>query len=364
MESFLNKLHFTFKKMEEELPKEELSKEELPEKESPEIIQKEEIQKPEKKNNTWKIYGIAITILLIFAIFTRGFSFTNITGGATLNEDLAAEKALDFINNNLMITGQATLKSIKEENNLYRIELEFQGETIESYISKDGKLLFPNAIPLEEPMLQGSATQQATQQEIPKSDKPIVEAFVFSYCPYGLQFQKALLPIYKLLKDKAEINLVAIGAMHGEYEKVESLRLICVEKEYGKDKSWDYLEEFMGNTELGDCRGTESCIKPFIENIFKDLNIDKNKINSCMDKDAEAIYQDQNSRAKELGISGSPTFVINNEKVQVNRDSESVKEAICSAFNKAPNGCSETLSSQAASQGFGYSSSSGSTATC
>ncbi|MAG50361.1 hypothetical protein CL621_01810 [archaeon] len=352
--------------MEEDLPKKE--EPEIIKKEVPEIIQKEEIQKPEKKTNTWKIYGIAITILLIFAIFTRGFSFTNITGGATLNEDAAAEKALDFINNNLMITGQATLKGVKEENNVYIIELEFQGETIESYISKDGKLLFPNAIPLEEPMIQGGATAttsaSATEQEIPKSDKPIAEAFVFSHCPYGLQFQKALLPIYRSLKDKVDINLVAIGAMHGEYEKIESLRQICVEKEYGKDKLWDYLEEFMGLTELGDCRGTESCINPIVKNVLKNLNIDENKINSCMDKDAESIYQTQNSRARELGIGGSPTFVINNAKVQVNRDSESIKDAICDAFNKAPSGCSKTLSNQAAGPGFGYSSSSGSTATC
>jgi len=328
-----------------------------------ETIEKETIEKPDKKTNTWKIFSFILTVLLIFAIFTKGFSFVNITGGATLSADSAAEKALDYINNNLMATGQATLKGVKEENNMYKIEIEFQGQNVESYISKDGKLLFPNALPLDEPIMQVSGS--ATQQEIPKSDEPVVEAFVFSYCPYGLQFQKALLPVYRLLKDKVDINLVAIGAMHGEYEKVESLRLICVEKEYGKDKLWDYLEVFMGNTELGNCRGTESCVNPLIEDIFKDLNIDKNKIDSCIDKDAEAIYQKQNSRARELGIGGSPTFVINDVKVQVGRDSESVKEVICNAFTGEASGCSETLSSQAASPGFGSSSSdSSSTGNC
>ena len=42
---------------------------------------------------------------------------------------------------------------------------------------------------------------------VPKSDRPKVELFVMSYCPYGLQMEKAYLPAWELLKNKADIDL-------------------------------------------------------------------------------------------------------------------------------------------------------------
>src|SRR3989339_1578539 len=138
---------------------------------------------------------------------------------------------------------------------------------------------------------------------VPKSDKPVAEAFVFSYCPYGLQFEKALAPVYDLLKDKSNIEIVFIGAMHGEYEKVESFRQICVQKLYGKDKLWQYLKEFNINTDLGNCRGDATCIVPFLDKIYSNNKMDKSKIEDCMNKDAEKIYNQNMARAKELGIS-------------------------------------------------------------
>lgn len=205
-----------------------------------------------------------------------------------------------------------------------------------------------------------AANQAAAPQNIPKSDKPKAEAFVFSYCPYGLQFEKALSPVYNLLKNKADIKIVFIGAMHGEYEHIESLRQLCIQKLYSTDKLWSYLNEFTVNTELGKCKGEVSCISPFIEKIFSNNGIDKSKIESCMKNDAETIYNQDMARAKELGISGSPTFVMNNVKASVSRSPESIKTAVCNAFNSAPKECDTKLSTTAAGAGFGTTTSSAS----
>ena len=199
---------------------------------------------------------------------------------------------------------------------------------------------------------------------VPKSDKPVAEAFVFSYCPYGLQFEKALAPVYDLLKDKSNIEIVFIGAMHGEYEKVESFRQICVQKLYGKDKLWQYLKEFNINTDLGNCRGDATCIVPFLDKIYSNNKMDKSKIEDCMNKDAEKIYNQNMARAKELGISGSPTFVINNAKANVNRSPDAIKTAICSSFNKAPSACDSKLSTTNAGAGFGTSAGAAASASC
>jgi hypothetical protein len=58
-------------------------------------------------------------------------------------------------------------------------------------------------------------------------------------------------------------------------------------------------------------------------------------------------------KAKSLGIGGSPTFVINGAKVQVSRSADAIKTAICNAFINAPSECGQSLSTNAASAGFG-----------
>jgi len=309
------------------------------------------------KQNPWKItslvFGLACLILLFLALSPAITG--NVIGGKTAGDSL-----VDYLNSRT--GGGVEYVSYEDLGNIYQVTVKYKGQEIPVYVTKDGKYFVSGVQPIT-----GQAVNQNEQpesQEVPKSDKPKVEAFVFSYCPYGLQFEKALLPVYKLLKDKADIEIVAIGAMHGEYEKLESLRQICIEKEYGKDKLWDYLEKFMGNKEIGDCRGDVDCSTPLIEKIMSQLGIDKEKINSCMESDAETIYKSQNSRASELGISGSPTFVINGVKVSVARNPEAIKEAICNAFNTEPKECSQTLSKENASPWFGYSTSAGSSGQC
>ena len=72
-----------------------------------------------------------------------------------------------------------------------------------------------------------------------------------------------------------------------------------------------------------------------------------------MKSDATKIYNEQNARANSLGVGGSPTFIINGAQVQVSRTAESIKEAVCNAFNTKPEECSQSLSTQSANPGFG-----------
>lgn len=309
------------------------------------------VSKTKSEKNLWKvltvILGIVIVVLLVVT-FKGGIT------GMFVSKSDAPEKLIAYLNSRS--GGGVELVSSEDLGSLYRVTVSYKGDQIPVYVTKDGKYFVQGAIPITGEVIQPTQEQEQPQQ-IQKSDKPKVEAFVFSYCPYGLQFQKALVPVYNLLKDKADIELVAIGAMHGEYEKQESLRQICIKKEYGKDKLWKYLEKFMGDTKIGNCKDNMECSKPLVEKIMGQLGIDKNKINSCMQKDAETLYNAENARARELGISGSPTFVINGVQVQVGRTPQAIKEAICSAFNTQPEECKQTLSAQSATPGFGSSAS-------
>jgi hypothetical protein len=201
--------------------------------------------------------------------------------------------------------------------------------------------------PAEEPQL-------PPPPEVPKSDSPEAHAFVMSYCPYGLQFIKAYIPVIELLGDKADIELNFVHyIMHGEDEMTENTRMHCIQKEQS-EKFTDYLRCFVVE---GDWEG---CIS--------EAGIDSGKLDACMQATDEEFeltrtFQESTERfprygvdaalAEQYGVSGSPTFGINGQQVQVNRSPEAIKQAICAAFNNPPAECSQTLSAAAESPGFG-----------
>ncbi|MEM0465566.1 MAG: thioredoxin domain-containing protein [Candidatus Pacearchaeota archaeon] len=324
----------------------------------------------QKKYNGWMILSIilGVIIVILLVVLVRG----GITGKTVIKGDDAGKKLVDFLNEKTG-GGVEYINYSEEGKNLYQITVNYQGQKFPLYITKDGEYFVQGAIPLSEnskntpecsddsDCSNGEICKNgvcvASPKPVPKTAKPVVEAFVFSYCPYGIQFEKALFPVYDLLKNKVDINIVAIGAMHGEYERIESLRQISIEKLYGKDKLFAYLKEFSASTDIGSCRGDAACLDKFITDIFKKLGIDKTKVENYMKNDAPKIYDEQNSRANSLGISGSPTFVINGVEVQVNRTPEAIKQAICDAFTTKPSECSKNLSSSPVSAGFGTSSS-------
>jgi hypothetical protein len=227
-------------------------------------------------------------------------------------------------------------------------------------MTKDGNYVISGLIPLS------SETQNQNQpaQNVPKTDKPSVELYVFTYCPYGTQMEKAVIPVVKLLGNKIDFKIRQIGAMHGEHEKIEAERQLCIEKNY-PDKLLDYILAFVSDEKIGNCGGDATCLKPLINAIYSKLGIDEIKINSCMASDGESLYNVEVANAGQHGVSGSPTLIINGAETQANRSPEAVKGVICSAFNNVPSECSQTLSTDSASAGFGSTTSSdSSTASC
>ncbi|MBI2629543.1 thioredoxin domain-containing protein [Candidatus Pacearchaeota archaeon] len=309
----------------------------------------------EVRKNPWMVATVLLAIVSLILLY---FVFQS---GGSLSGQEAGTKLVEYLNTKT--GGGVEYNSSEEVSGLYLVNVMYKEEEIPVYTTKDGKYFIQSLIPMEESV---SDTTDNTPIEVPKSDKPKVEAFVFSYCPYGLQFEKALLPVYKILKDKADIDIVFIGAMHGEYEKVESLRQLCVKKLYGNDKLWSYLEQFNADTKIGACGSDANCSVPFIDAIYTKAGIDKTRVNTCMKNDAEALYQADVDKANSLGISGSPTFVINDVETQSGRSPSEVQAVICSAFNSAPEECNQTLSNQQATAGFGTgtSASSSSAANC
>ncbi len=286
------------------------------------------------------------------------------TEGETLSMEEAENHAMDFITNYLTRPGQnAEFQSIVSEYGLYKVALRLDGQAIESYMTKDGALFFPNAMNIQSIKDQKAEQDRirAEQQEpAPKSEKPVVKAFVMSHCPYGTQILKGLLPVAKTLGDAIDFQVRFVDyAMHGEKELQEQLRQHCIENT-ATDQFFPYLECFL---EDGDA---ERCIET--------LGIDADAINSCVEQtDTELkiteMFKDPEkadwkgrfppfplnaAECEEYGVKGSPTLVINGKVISSEqRDPNALLKKVCEAFETAPEACNTELDTEAPKPGFG-----------
>lgn len=290
----------------------------------------------------------ALVLILLISTFFGGFTGKVISGNA------AGQKLIKFYES--MGVENITLESVKEISGIYQVNINYQGQTIPLYITKDGKNIITSLNPTE--------TEEETTGEIPQTTKPSVELYVFTYCPYGTQMEKAVIPAVKALGDTIDFKIRQIGAMHGDHEELEAKRQLCIEKYY-PSKFLDYVLKFASDSAIGTCNGNATCVTPRITTIYATLGIDSIKINTCISSEADAMYNAEVSNAQSKGVSGSPTMIINGVTAQPSsRSPEAVKETICSGFNNLPSQCSVSLSTDASSAGFGSGSGSSTSASC
>ena len=326
--------------------------------------------------NYWAISTIVLAVILIAVI-----AFGNSCGG-NLSGNVVGERVVEFAKAQGV---DATLLSVEEQGGLYEVVLDIDGQTVPVYATKDGTNLVPSIVPLE---TEETNTNTQTTSTIPTSDKPTVELFVMSYCPYGTQIEKGILPVVELLGDKIDFQLKFVYyAMHptaGEVE--ENTRQYCIQKEQS-DKLTDYLSCFL---QAGD---SESCLTQ--------TGIDQAKLDACYaeaDKEFDITtnledtgswlsgsYPQYNVNLEDnekYSVGGSPTLVINGATIvsneqycgsatncvvdpSIGRSPASLLLGICKSFNDAPEECNTELSGETPSPGFGYSTTtSGTTATC
>ena len=291
--------------------------------------------------------------------------------GKKMKADEIKSYAEDFINKNLMSNGsKATIKGVTEEYGLYKLQVDITSDVVESYITKDGKLFFPQAFNVEKMGQQaqaGSGQQQKASTVVTKSDKPVVELFVMSQCPYGTQIEKGILPVIEKLGNKINFQLKFVDyAMHGEVELKEQLNQYCIIKNQ-PDKLNNYLKCYLsGDNKGAECLGSTgidqtklaSCVKD-TDAKYKVMDNFKNKIGFKGSFPGFDIYKDDNTK---YGVQGSPTLVINGATAESSRDSASLMKTICSAFNNEPSECQANMSSDTPAPGFGTGSTSGGSA--
>ncbi len=312
------------------------------------------------------VLGIMILILLIG-------NLSGTISGKSVSEGEAEAIFLNTLKAQGANIDDIEITDITSQNGFYKISFDYQEEPypVQYYLTNDGSLMGV----LDSVITEESSSSESTEsQEVPKSDKPIVELFIMSYCPYGTQAEKGIIPVIELLKDKIDFRMRYVSyLMHGEKEAEENLREYCIE-EIAPEKYLDYMNCFLegdGNYDIdsdGDGNNDLMSNGNNINNCLTKAGIDTTKLENCISEaDKEfSITENLNSGAsypkfnvdadlnEEYEIAGSPTLVINGQVVSSGRDSASYLNVICSVFNNAPTECNTQLSSTTPSPYFGW----------
>ena len=207
--------------------------------------------------------------------------------------------------------------------------------------------------------VQGGQTEEPVDSvpvaaAIPKSDKPSVELFVMSFCPYGNLAENTMLPVQQLLGDKIDLAVHYIvgiqddqvNSLHGQPETDQNIRELCVLKNYDKSKMWAFMTYVNDN-----CGSDGSCWQTGADS----LGIDTAKIDECFTNEGFALMSEEASKIVEYDVTASPTLFINDVRDSSKENKlgnpEAYKDLICSAFNEAPEECLTELEPTAAASG-------------
>lgn len=316
------------------------------------------------KNKETQNIILAVTIALaIFVSATAGawFSYQKKNYIGEKNAKVKTEK---FVKDNLLPEGgEMEIKGVTKKEGLYEIKLAVGGAEYVSYLTSNGEIFFPQGMNIKEAeeatKKQKEAQEKVMNVEIPKADKPVVEAFVMSYCPFGTQVQKGLIPVMELLKDKAEIEFKYVSyAMHGDKEIDENMNQYCISQKEPA-KYLGYLKCFLKAGDSKACLTSEKISQTLLTSCVSEIDAKFEIRKKAADKASWSggqfppfnLQKDDNEK---YSVQGSPTLIINGTEVpNVQRDANSLLKKACSAFNVAPKECETALSSEVPASGFG-----------
>jgi hypothetical protein len=321
------------------------------------------------------IFGIALGALAGYMVGASaqntGLSGTEsaLSAGNVISEAPVglAQKIETFVNTNLI--GDPSVKVTVTDSGeepltvySYNYEIDQNGLVVEegTFFSTEDNLIIGNQFPLEETEPTDNNEPEEPTTAYTQSEEPVVDLFIMSFCPYGLQAVDAFNEPIKLLNDSISFNMgyviysdYASGyglnwedycydeeekycSMHGISELNEDVREMCIQK-YQNDKFWPYMDLLVEDYLVGKVSYMN------IEEKWKDYataaGVDISAVETCFNEEAEELLEEQVFLNQMYGVRGSPTAVINGTQYSGARTAEGFKTAICSSFLSAPEEC-------------------------
>lgn len=290
------------------------------------------------RENPWVLSTFVMGLLIVILLITSSGNLT----GKVISENKVGEYLLSYYES--MGAEGLTMNSVKKIGDIYEVNLNYQGDVFPFYVTKSGYIMGNQLVSIIPNKTSSDTDTQTT--EIPKSDKPVVELFIWGYCPYGVQAQGPLAEVADLLGKYADFRAVLYYDGHGEFETQQNKIQECIQELYPA-KYWKYAAGFVekvypvcSSARTVDCDKTESV------KLMNSLGIDSAKVLSCVSSKGESLISAASDYAKAMSVSGSPTLLINGVKADAERTAEAYKDAVCSAFNEVPEECGTALSSE------------------
>ncbi len=325
--------------------------------------------------------SILVIVAIVAVVITGGLIYANSNPGFSLfgkSDNQIGSDVVKYINDNQLAQTPATLVKVSEASGLVKVTIKIGTSQFDSYATKDGKLLFPQAFdmtPRKTATTAGSTTTTptATAASVTKVDKPVLEAYVVSSCPYGLQMQRALAEAVKnapalasniIVRYIGSVTNGQINSMHDSDasgkavsngpEAKENLRQICIRDEQ-PTKYWNYVACYMKKASgtlpngmpLGDSTG---CLAS--------TGVDTAKLNACVSTPSRGIADAQKDfdLGTKYNVSGSPTLILDGAVISESdfggRSADAVRSIVCTASKTQPGLCSTKLNTAEASVSF------------
>jgi flagellar basal body-associated protein FliL len=344
------------KKKRKKLKKEEIS-EGTNEKKEQELKKKEEAKlnetgKTREDKGMQKYIGVFAIGLVIGLIAGVALLSSFVSNSATITPEKAGQKAVDWISNYAVMPGiNVELINISEVAGVYKIFINLsygeENQVAESYITKDAEYLFPQGIPTGEFALANQEIeeeQESSEAQIEKVVRPSVDLYIWSYCPYGASTLAPFAEVASLLSESADFKVYLYYAGHGDFEVQQNKIQACIQElDYG-NIYWAYAETF-SNEIYEKCYGDIDCDLSESVALMNSLGINSDEVLICVEEQGEDLLEEHYNSAGEVGVTGSPSLVIDGVKVSTSRTAEAFKEAVCSRYIEAPEECNSNLDS-------------------
>lgn len=187
-------------------------------------------------------------------------------------------------------------------------------------------------------------------------NKPQVDFFVMSYCPYGNQAEVALEPVFQKLQGKAEFNpryviysdygsgypdycldeANELCSMHGVVELNQDIREVCVLK-YEGEAAWFEFALAMNNE--CDSNNADTCW----ESVAESQGLDTAQISACEEEEGYSLMAADKELGDKLGVRGSPTIFVDGVQYSGARTAQGYLAAVCAAFDEKPSECDDVV---------------------
>ena len=263
--------------------------------------------------HVWKFTTAIFAIALIISLLIGNI------GGISAAE--AGNKAVNAINQELQGQATASLLSVNEQNGLYNARINLQGQILDTYITKDGALLFPQAIAIDNTdegdgnnvPTNGNSNGNVVRREVDITDDPflgeedakvVVVEFSDFQCPFCKRFRDQTFDqIKSKYIDTFKVKFVYKDfplSIHPDAENA-ALAAECADEQ---GKFWEYHDIIFENQGALDINS--------LKQHAVTLGLNEEQFNECLDskKYLDEVNEDLNEGSSN-GITGTPGFFIN-----------------------------------------------------